>query len=316
MRSTARHLEDTGGLACRLTPGRQVDRLAPGARERHVGAERPASDRGQAQMRAGPRSLASRSSGSATPYQATRACVADGKPPRPPVRTTNGRPDAATRRDRFTQLVDVVRIHSAEERKREVPAARIGPARSARAPRRAAILRRRRRGRRAAPRRSGRPRSSAMHAVIGRSAAHRRSAAARRASRDDRNAIGHLARAGSGALRSISTPSMPTPRAPSTSASDVVADMDDVSAGSTAACSSAHSKIRGMGLLEADARAGRDEVEVPDQVERVEQLGQVPDPVAHRPDHQPALLERGQRRVGIGKDVPVAGHHEQLARRR
>ena len=31
-----------------------------------------------------------------------------------------------------------------------------------------------------------------------------------------------------------------------------------------------------------------------DQVERVQQLGQLPDPVADRPHHQPALAERGQ----------------------
>jgi hypothetical protein len=67
-----------------------------------------------------------------------------------------------------------------------------------------------------------------------------------------------------------------------------------------------------MRLLEADSGRRRDEVEVPHQVERVEQLRQVPHPVAHRADGEAALLECGERRIGVGKDVPVAGDHEQL----
>ena len=69
-----------------------------------------------------------------------------------------------------------------------------------------------------------------------------------------------------------------------------------------------------MRLLEADARAGGDEVEVPHEVEGMEELRQVPDPVAHGADRQAALLQRGEGRIRIGKDVPVAGHHEQLAK--
>ena len=45
----------------------------------------------------------------------------------------------------------------------------------------------------------------------------------------------------------------------------------------------------GVRLLVADARAGGDEVEVANEVERVEQLRQVPDPVAHGSHDQPPL---------------------------
>ncbi len=65
-------------------------------------------------------------------------------------------------------------------------------------------------------------------------------------------------------------------------------------------------------LLEADARAGGHEIELAHQIEGMQQLGQVPHPVAHRPKDQAALADGVQGVVGIGEHVPVAGEHEQL----
>ena len=87
------------------------------------------------------------------------------------------------------------------------------------------------------------------------------------------------------ANRSISTPSIPTPRAPSMSAT-TWSPTWMTAAGIGLCLLERPLEDARVGLLEADAGAGGDEVEVPDEVERVQQLGQVPDPVAHRSDRQ------------------------------
>ena len=67
-----------------------------------------------------------------------------------------------------------------------------------------------------------------------------------------------------------------------------------------------------VGLLEADAGRGGDEVEAAHQLERVQELGKRPDPVAHGADDQPALVEAVQCRGHLRVDVPMAGDQEQL----
>ena len=65
-------------------------------------------------------------------------------------------------------------------------------------------------------------------------------------------------------------------------------------------------------LFEPDAGGRRDEVEVTDQLEGVQQLRQRPDPVAHRSNDQVPRAETVQGGGHLREDVPVAGHEEQL----
>ena len=213
----------------------------------------------------------------------TRALTGGGKAPRPPVgMTRSARERPATSDDRIRDRLAPCRRRSARGRRASGASPRARPSAAHRRARVATpagygVRQRRRRcvverhSHEAAPR----ARSSAREArVDDREQLLERS--------DDRHAVRDCI-GGVAPVRSMSTASMPTPRAPSTSAS-TWSPTWITAAGSTSACVERPLEDARMRLLEADAGAGGDEVEVAHEIEGVEQLGQVPDPVAHRPD--------------------------------